>query len=143
MQKFLEFLSSPLFLNILLGTGTVIYTVLKITSGFIKKEATKTALLYASEIVERVNTIFQDSSNSSKLERAIDMLRDKVLEKTPNGLKWLVNALLATPVLKWAIEHTITAKKLMEKETEKAVDKVAEKVAEKLIEKEEAQTEKK
>ena len=143
MQKFLEFLSSPLFLNILIGGTTVIYTILKITAGFIKKDITRKALEYSAEIVDPVNNVFKDSSNSSKLERAIDMLRDKVLEKTPNGLKWLVNALLSTTVLKWAIEHTITAKKLMEKETEKAVDKVAEKVAEKLSEKEEAKTEKK
>ena len=79
MQKFLEFLSSPLFLNILIGVTTATYTVLKIVSGFIKKEATKKALEYSAEIVDQVNTLFKESSNSTKLERAIDLLRDKVL----------------------------------------------------------------
>ena len=132
MQKFLEFLSSPLFLNILIGTTTVTYTIIKIVSGFIKKEATKKALEYAAEIVDQVNNIFKDSSNSTKLERAIDLLRDKVLEKTPNGLKWIVNAILATPVLKFAIEHTITAKKVAQKAEETVIQKVADKVADKV-----------
>lgn len=115
MQKFLEFLSSPLFLNILVAVTTLTYTIIRIVSMFVKKKATKKALEYAAEIIEDVNIIFKDSSNSTKLERAICMLRSKVLEKTPDHFKWLVNALLSTTVLKFAIEHTITSKRLAAK----------------------------
>lgn len=110
LNKILEILQSPLFLNSVIGVLAVVTAILKVLGGIFKKKAIDNA----SEIVDLVADIFKNSSNETKLTRAIDLLRNKVLEITPQGFKWLANTLLSTAILKFAIERTITQKRVAE-----------------------------
>ena len=106
LNKILEVLQTPLFLNSVIGVLEVATAILNILGGIFKKKAIDNA----SEIVDLVADIFKNSSNETKLIRAIDLLRNKVLEITPQGFKWLANTLLSTTVLKFAIERTYNSK---------------------------------
>ena len=107
LNKILEVLQSPLFLNSVIGVLAVATAILNVLGNIFKKKAIDNA----SEIVDLVADIFKNSSNETKLTRAIDLLRNKVIEITPQGFKWLANTLLSRTVLKFAIERTITQKK--------------------------------
>lgn len=126
LNKILEVLQSPLFLNSVIGVLAVATAILKVLGGIFKKKAIENA----SEIVDLVADIFKNSSNETKLTRAIDLLRNKVLEITPQGVKWLANALLSTTVLKFAIERTITQKRVAEAVENKAKETIADVVKE-------------
>lgn len=129
LNKILEVLQSPLFLNSVIGVLAVATAILKVLGGIFKKKAIDNA----SEIVDLVADIFKNSSNETKLTRAIDLLRNKVLEITPQGFKWLANTLLSTTVLKFAIERTITQKRVAEAVENKAKETIVE-VAKEVIE---------
>lgn len=129
LNKILEVLQSPLFLNSVIGVLAVATAILKVLGNIFKKKAIDNA----SEIVDLVADIFKNSSNETKLIRAIDLLRNKVLEITPQGFKWLANTLLSTTVLKFAIERTITQKRVAEAVENKAKETIAE-VAKEVIE---------
>lgn len=129
MEKFLEVLRSPLFLNSVIGVLVIASAILKVIGSIVKKQAVN----YAGEVVDLVADIFRNSSNETKLTRAIDLLRNKVLEKTPKGFQWLVNACLSTQVLKFAIERTITVKKVTEHSEEMITDKISDVVVEKIL----------
>lgn len=129
LNKILEVLQSPLFLNSVIGVLAVATAILKVLGNIFKKKAIDNA----SEIVDLVADIFKNSSNETKLTRAIDLLRNKVLEITPQGFKWLANTLLSTTVLKFAIERTITQKRVAEAVENKAKETIAE-VAKEVIE---------
>lgn len=126
LNKILEVLQSPLFLNSVIGVLAVATAILKVLGGIFKKKAIENA----SEIVDLVADIFKNSSNETKLIRAIDLLRNKVLEITPQGFKWLANSLLSTTVLKFAIERTITQKRVAEAVENKAKETIADVVKE-------------
>ena len=126
LNKILEVLQSPLFLNSVIGVLAVTTAILKALGSIFKKKAIDNA----SEIVDLVADIFKNSSNETKLTRAIDLLRNKVLEITPQGFKWLANALLSTTVLKFAIERTITQKRVAEAVENKAKETIADVVKE-------------
>ena len=121
LNKILDVLQSPLFLNSVIGALAVATAILKVLGSIFKKKAIDNA----SEIVDLVADIFKNSSNETKLTRAIDLLRNKVLEITPQGFKWLANTLLSTTVLKFAIERTITQKRVAEAIENKAKETIA------------------
>ena len=135
MEKFLEILGSQLTLNIILSIFVVVKVVLGITKKFVQKKG----LEIASNVVDRVADLFENSSNETKRERAIVLLQEEILKYTPASLKWLVNLTINPALLTWILSKFYSEKAVIEKETQKAVNKIADKVVEKVAEKEETE----